>query len=208
MIAENGTKQRASLAEKVVLDFSKLFEPEKQAPESPVERLSEGNAYKVSSQNKKPATGQIEGLEGQGAYKLVKKAVTEKETREEALRICREHQKNTAQSQQTQSEILKGLKVGEDIYSLFLKAAKIISIMTDNGLFYTQAEKDLIAVYGIGLQEKPALSIELGQVQGRLQKLTEAEGREEDPDSKERIKRAITAHRARAAEIQRAIEKA
>lgn len=207
MIAENGTRQRANLAEKVVLDFSKLFEQEKQAPESPVERVSEGNAYKTISQKEKPATGQIEGLEGQGAYKLVKKAVTEKETREEALRICREHQQNTAKSQMLQSEILKGLKAGEDVYSLFLKAAKAISLMTSNSVFYSQTEEDLKAIYGRGLQEKPPLQIELEEVQGRLQKLIEADKREKDSDSKERIQRAIQAHKNKATELREMIEK-
>lgn len=208
MIAENGTRQRANLADNVVLDYSGLFSQEKQAPKSPVDAVSQDNAGNLSSQKEKPATGRIEGLEREQARSLTLQAKKGKEDREEALRICREYQANTAKSQLYQSDILKGIKAGENIYSLFLKAAKIISFMTNNSLFYTQAEKDIIAIHGAGLQEQEALTIELGKVQERLQKLTEAEGREEDPDSRERIQRAITAHRARAGELERMIEKA
>ena len=207
MIAENGTRQRVNLTDKVTLDFSGLFSQKKEAPESPVEPFGEGGQYETLSQKEKPATGQIEGLDGLGTFKLVKKAVESKNAKEEALRICREHQQNTAKSQHLQSDILKGLKAGEDVYSLFLKAAKAISLMTSNSVFYSQTEEDLKAIYGRGLQEKPPLQIELEEVQGRLQKLIEAEKREKDSNSKERIHRAIQAHKDRATELRGMIEK-
>ena len=207
MIAENGARQRADLSNKVVLDYSGLFPQKKEAPESPVDAFSAGGQYETLDQKEKPSTGLTEGLAGAGTFKLVKKAVDSKNAREEAIKICMEHQKNTAKSQILQSDILKGLKTGEDIYSLFLKATEAISLMTNNSLFHKQAQEDVKAIYGIGLQEKAPLSIELGKVKERLQKLTEAEGREEDPDSRERIQRAITAHRARAGDLERMIEK-
>jgi len=196
-----GTAQTAFSEKKAALDFSKLFGQEKQAPKTPVDAFKEGDTIKVSSENSKAVTGLIGGLESIPAFKLEKRARTEHESRTEAQRICREYQANTAKSQLLQSEILKGLKLGEDVYSLFLKAVETISLMTGNSLFYSQAEKDLIAIYGAGLREKPALWLELEAVQGRLQKLREAVGRETDPDSQERIRRAITAHEARAGEL-------
>ena len=208
MIAENGAGQRVNLTDKVALDFSGIFTQKKEAPESPVEPISQGGQYETLSQKEKPATGLTEGLAGLGTFKLVKKAVDSKNAKEEALKICREHQENTAKSQHLQNGILKGLKSGEDIYSLFLKATEAISLMTNNGLFHKQAKEDIQAIYGIGLQEKAPLSIELEQVQKRLEKLLEAEGREEDPDSRERIKRAITAHRGREKEIEALLKKA
>ena len=183
------------------LDFSKLFEQEKTPSKKPVEPFYGDNASNLSSQKEKPATGQIGGLTGASVFWLEKRAKKEQRDREEAAIACREHIVNTAKSQLLQSEILKGLKAGADIYALFLKAAKAVSLMTNNSLFYTQAEKDLIAIYGIGLQEKPPLSIELEAVEGRLQRLREAEGRETDPDSRERIRRAVIAHKARAEEL-------
>ena len=194
--------------DKVSLDFSELFTEEKQAPRKPTDAFKTGNTTNISSESQNATERLTEGLARVSAFKLEKRAKKDQDERAEALRICREHQENTAKSQHLQSEILKGLTAGEDIYSLFLKAAKIISVTTANSLFYTQAEKDIIAVYGIGLQEKAPLSIELEQVQRRLDKLTEAVGREQDPDGRERIKRAITAHRARAGELARMIEKA
>lgn len=204
----NGTKQKAPTANNTALDFSKLFAQEKQAPKTPVDAFNEGNTIETSSQSQNATTGLIEGLDGLPAFKLEKRAKKEHGEREEALRICKEYRENSKESSMLKCEILKGLKAGADIYSLFLKAAKAISLMTGESLFYTQAEKDLIAIYGIGLQEEAPLSVELEQVEKRLQRLTEALGREADPDNGERIKRAITAHKARATELRRMIEKA
>lgn len=79
--------------------------------------------------------------------------------------------------------------------------------MTSNSVFYSQTEEDLKAIYGRGLQEKPPFQIELEEVQGRLQKLIEADKREKDSDSKERIQRAIQAHKNKATELREMIEK-
>lgn len=201
----SGADQKVIIADNLTLDFSKLFGQEKQAPKIASDRFETGNEYKVSSQETKHNTDDFGSLQGQVASKLVKKATEERDQRAEAQRICREHQANTAKSQILQSEILKGLQLGEDIYSLFLKAAKAISLMTANSLFYSQAEKDLISIYGIGLKEKPALWIELESVEDRLGRLEEAIGREADPDNQDRIKRAITAHRSRAEDLRRMI---
>lgn len=60
---------------------------------------------------------------------------------------------------------------------------------------------------GEGYRKSPPLQIELEEVQGRLQKLIEAEKREKDSNSKERIHRAIQAHKDRATELRGMIEK-
>lgn len=118
----------------------------------------------------------------------------EKEERKRLEEIYREYQDNVQKSSQLQTEILKGLKRGESIYTLFLKAIKAISLMTSTEIFYTQAEEDLKAIYGRGLREKFPLEFELREVQGRLKRLLVAEKNEEDRDSRERIKNAIKAH--------------
>lgn len=79
--------------------------------------------------------------------------------------------------------------------------------MTSNSVFYSQTEEDLKAIYGRGLQEKPPLQMELEEVQERLQRLREAEKREQASDSKERIQRAIQAHENKATELRGMIEK-
>ena len=95
-----------------------------------------------------------------------------------------------------QTEILKGLKTGTDIYRLFLKAAEAISIMTGDTLFIKQIRADIKSIYGRGLQEPPALALELDETEQRLQKLKAAEARETEPENLQRIKTAIKAHEA------------
>ena len=198
-----GTKRRAIIMSDTGLDFSKLFNDKQDAHSKPTEQRKDDDARKLSSQELKCAGGDFESFQRVLAPSLIKKAVESKTAREEAVRICKDHQANTAKSQILQSEILKGVKAGEDIVSLFLKAAQIVSLTTNNSLFYTQVEKDLLAIYGEGLHERGAVSMELGQVLSRLERLTLAEKQETDPDNKERIGRAVTAHRAKAVELER-----
>lgn len=205
-----GAERAVAISDNVVLDFSGLFsaEPIEKAPsKSPVEPLLSGGQYKTLTEQEKPVEGLTEGLEGQQAKKLYLDAQREREDHQRSLEVYRRYQENTKTSEQLQTAILKGLKAGEDVYSLFLQAAKAISLMTSNSLFYSQAEADLIAIYGRGLQQKPPLQMELEEVQERLQRLREAEKREQASDSKERIHRAIQAHENKATELRGMIEK-
>lgn len=194
-----GAETRIAVAEDIVLDFAGLFSPiegKKQAPESPTEPLLRAWEYKTITEPKKPAERRTEGLEGQQAKKLYLDTQREREDRQRSLEVYRTYQENIKTSSQLQTEILKGLKAGEDVYSLFLKAAKAISLMTSNSLFYSQIEADIGAIYGRGLQHKPPLQKELQETQARLQRLLEAEQREQPTDSRERIRAAIKANRA------------
>lgn len=74
--------------------------------------------------------------------------------------------------------------------------------MTSNTVFYNQLEGDIRAIYGQGLLDPLPLQIELQQVQERLTRLIEAEERELEADSRERIKRAVQAHESRIAELE------
>lgn len=205
-----GAETRIAVAEDIVLDFAGLFSPiegEKQAPESPTEPLLRAVEYKTITEPQKPAERLTEGLEGQQAKKLYLDTQREREDRQRSLEVYRTYQENIKTSSHLQTEILKGLKAGEDVYSLFLKAAKAISLMTSNSLFYSQIEADIEAIYGRGLQHKPPLQIELQQTQERLTRLREAEQRELDGDSKERIKRAAKAHEAKIADLESLIQR-
>jgi hypothetical protein len=204
--AEAIQRQRVTITDNVILDFTGLFSQE-EAPESPVEPLLGAGAINNPIEPQKPVQGQINGLEGERAKQLFLQATREQEDHRRNLEVYRTYQENIKTSSTLQTQILKGLKAGEDVYSLFLKAAKAISLMTSNSVFYSQTEEDLKAIYGRGLQEKPPLQIELEEVQGRLQKLIEAEKREKDSNSKERIHRAIQAHKDRATELRGMIEK-
>lgn len=185
-------------------DFKREQE-KKQAPESPTEPRNASGEYKTIADDKKPLETLVEGLEG--IHKLQRQADAKKMDIDRSLAICKEYQQNIKTSSQLQTEILKGARAGEDIYSLFLKAVKAISLMTSNSLFYTQLEGDIRAIYGRGLQEAPAIDIELEQVVQRYIKLLEALEREQDGDSKDRIKRAIAAHENRIKELEALKEK-
>lgn len=204
--AEAIQRQRVTITDNVILDFTGLFSQE-EAPETPVEPLLGAGAINNPIEPQKPVQGQINGLEREQAKQLFLQATREQEDHRRNLEVYRTYQENIKTSSTLQTQILKGLKAGEDVYSLFLKAAKAISLMTSNSVFYSQTEEDLKAIYGRGLQEKPPLQIELEEVQGRLQKLIEADKREKDSDSKERIQRAIQAHKNKATELREMIEK-
>jgi len=193
------TEAKVAVTEDLVLDFAGLFAPEEgaeKAQNSPVEPFLTDGEYKTITEPGKPAERLTEGLEKQQAKKLFLDTQREREAHQRSLEVYKAYQENIKTSSQLQTEILKGIKAGEDVYTLFLKAAKAISLMTSNSLFYSQIEADIEAIYGRGLKEKPPLQKALQETQERLQRLLEAEQREPTGDSRERIKAAIKAHRA------------
>lgn len=125
----------------------------------------------------------------------------------EAARIQAEYQRNIIASDSLRCEINKGLKSGEDIYSLFLKAARAISLMTGDTAFYDVARKDLSSIYGAALGKPPVLQIELKEVQARLDKLRQAAECEKDTDDTARIRTAIQYHEKAVERIKDKIEK-
>lgn len=175
------------------------FSEEKTAPKKPSEERKGDGEYKTPTEPKKPLELNTEGLEG--IRLLQREADAKKQDIDRSLAVYREYQQNIKTSSQLQTELLKGARSGEDIYSLFLKAVKAISLMTSNSLFYSQLEGDIRAIYGIGLQETPAIDIELQQVTERYIKLLSALEREPDGDSRDRIKQAIKAHEQKIREL-------
>lgn len=213
-----GAEARVAIAEDLILDFSGLFSAkteEKDPAISPVEPLLGEGEYKTIPSGEKPVEGlktPAEGIEPpaqqEQAKILLLERKREQEARQRSLEAYRAYQENTKRSGQLQTEILKGIAAGEDVYSLFLKAAKAISLMTSNTVFYSQIEADTAAIYGRGLNYKPPLQKELQETQERLQRLTEAQQRETDTDSRQRIQRAIQAHRGHISELEAMIARA
>ena len=174
--------------------------PEKKDPSTkPQETLKGEGEYKTLTATEKPLETPTEGIEG--LHALQREADRNRQAIDSSLAICREYQQNIKTSSQLQTEILKGARAGEDIYTLFLKAVKAISLMTSNSLFYSQLEGDIRAIYGMGLQEAPAIDIELEQVTERYIKLLGAMEREPEGDSKDRIRQAIKAHENKIREL-------
>lgn len=145
-----GAETRIAVAEDIVLDFAGLFSPiegEKQAPESPTEPLLRAGEYKTITEPQKPAERLTEGLEGQQAKKLYLDTQREREDRQRSLEVYRTYQENIKTSSQLQTEILKGLKAGEDVYSLFLKAAKAIALFEYGTIAEMYTAKALFDIY-------------------------------------------------------------
>ena len=185
-------------------DFKREQE-KKQAPESPTEPRKASGEYKTIADDKKPLETLVEGLEG--IHKLQRQADAKKMDIDRSLAICKEYQQNIKTSSQLQTEILKGAKAGESVYSLLLKACKAISLMTSNSVFYSQLEGDIRAIYGQGLLDPLPLQIELQETQERLARLREALNREIEPDAKDRIQRAVKAHEAKIADLESLIQR-
>lgn len=177
--------------------------PEKTPSKTLPEPFLRQGEYKTLSSKETATEGLTEGL---GALQL--EADRNKAEKDRSLEICRRYQENIRKSEQLQSEILKGARAGEDIYSLFLKAVEAISCMTSNPLFLSQIEGDIKTIYGRGLQEPAPLRLELRETQKRLDRLREAQQRETETDSLQRIAQAVKAHEARIAELTGLIKKA
>ena len=169
---------------------------EKQTAKTPTDELLGAEEYKPSAEQENALKRQLEGLQG-----LQRKADQNKAEIDRNLEVYRTYQENIKRSGQLQTDILKGARAGEDIYSLFLKAVQAISCMTSNKTFYSQLEEDIKTIYGRGLQEPAPLLLEIQQAQTRLNKLREAEQRETEPDSLQRIRSAIKAHESKIAEL-------
>ena len=188
------------------MDFSETT-PEKQPSKTLTETLLEPEKYKTPLEEENALQGLTEGL--QGIRILQRQADANKEEKERAIAVYREYQENIKLSGQLQTDILKGVKRGESIYSLFLMAVQAISLMTSNTVFYNQLKSDIKAIYGAGLSEPKPLELELKEVQGRLQRLREASQRSTEPaDSLQRIERAIQAHEERATQLTAMIKEA
>lgn len=144
--------------------------------------------------------------EPQQANKLYFEAQKEREILERSLEICRAYQENTKRSEQLQTDILKGIQAGEGFYSLFLKAVKTISIMTSNPVFYTQAEADTRTIHGKALGQPEPIREQIEETRRRLHRVQEALEREDDPGSREQLRRSVAAHKARIAELEQTIK--
>ena len=115
--------------------------------------------------------------------------------RKKIAEAYREYQNNIKTAGWTISEIRKGILAGEDIYSLFLKAMDAIGKMTGERDLEEQTRSDLLAVYGIGLQETQPLQMERDRIRQRIARMETALANA-DPANRSQIERAIRAHRA------------
>ncbi len=126
---------------------------------------------------------------------------------ESARRICAVYQENTKKASALLGEILKGLKQGEVLPALFLKAMECLSLLTGDAVVYLQSKEDLYNIYGRGQKDPATLKLELAEVKDRLAMLTRPEliNGQTTPEVRQRIKRAIAEHRDLAEQLERDI---
>lgn len=133
----------------------------------------------------------------------------QQEDHEQIQEAYKAYQDNIKRSGELRAEILRGIKSGEPTPTLLLKAVECISNMTGDKLFYTQAEKDIKAIYGEAFLSRGSLELELVEVEERLSMLKKACKREDiDEGDKERITIAIKSHEKRQETIKALIERA
>lgn len=153
------------------------------------------------------ATAPADPVEGAG--RLQRQADINRAEREQCAQILREYQENMKSAGMLTTEIIKGVQTGADVYDLFLKAVKALSLVTGNSALSDFVKEYTVTVYGSGLGKEQPLRIELQQVQDRLDRLREAAQRAGEPlDSIQRIQNAIKAHEQRADVLKQLIEKA
>lgn len=206
----NGIMQTEQAKNKAELPVNEDFAPlplptRAKAENAPESRTDEKRAHKSDGKSAKSRKtsktttekAKIEAAEEQAAAFLEAPELPKVDPEKEYL-------KARLQCSQQQAAILKQLKAGEPLPSLFLQAMKIIALLTGEGITYTTAERELKAVYGYGLGEPVILQTLLAEAKERLQKLEAAEQAEKDKttDEYKRICGAIAAHKQRIAELE------
>lgn len=167
------------------------------APESPVSLLEDGGQDRLPAATLKPAEPQREA-----APELARQRQEELAEVARGREAYRKYQDNIRASEQYRAEILKGVRAGESIEPLFIKACKVISLMTAEPVFAEQIEQDVLTIYGEGQQAAAPLQMEAEQVQDRLTKMRQALQWEKDQESRRRIQAAVAAHEDRLNKLQ------
>lgn len=164
----------------MLLDLSKLNNNiAKQEPEKQVLQAVSGGEYIEDTATESTAVLlDFEALES--TRKLQIKAKGEQAKEAMYQQIFGTYQDNTRAAAEAKTAILKGLQTGEDIYSLFLQACTCISAMTGETVFKEKAEEYIKLVYGVALQNKAPLEMELQEVKERVLKICAAIDRETD----------------------------
>lgn len=185
------------------LDFTKMDSLTPPGAEGEIKGAAEGffrpsEALEAASDSKAMprATTALKELSG-GLKRLQAEADQKGGELERAREVYRIYQENIKRAQTLQQEISKGVTLAEDVYTLFLKAAEAISLMTSNMVFYNHVEAGLREIYGAALRETGALQMALKQAQERLERLREAEAKETEKTALNGIQRAIKANEER-----------
>lgn len=165
---------------------------EKQAPRSPLEPLKDKSSINTNPENKEATQGQIETQTGNN--ELIRRIERKNIEKSDQKQIISMYTENLSKASIQQTEILKGIKTGDDIYNLFFKAIDTIELLNNNKAFSSQAKEDIIKVYGEKLGNKRPLEIQLEETHKRYSRLKRSLKQAKGED-KQRIEKAIIDHR-------------
>lgn len=170
---------------------------------APTETPESMEGGKHTDGNKNPAQAKIKPPAGRHYVQLE----AERETARRMSDAYKEYQENIKRGGECMTAISKGIKEGENLYTLLLLAVDGLSKMTSNRLFYDQSRAELQAIYG-ALGYAAPIAHRAQDVQERLSRLSAALEREQGENDRDRIKRAIRAHRIQLEELQEQLKKA
>lgn len=195
-----------NMADNLALDLSRLFEPQKESKKTRLNDNLEAFECKTIKGCMPSVKTKINGSEREQAQDLFLDAQTARKNHENAQKIYRKYQENIKKSELLQGELLKGVIAGEPIEILFLKACEVISVLTNNKLFYSEVKQNVKTVYGSGgPQGEPLLTLEFNETLERLSKLEQSLVSEGDPDARKRLEKTIKAHEKRLIELEHKI---
>jgi hypothetical protein len=183
------------------IDFAPLFNIGSNAiaSKTPTEATKENSPYKHPIKNKSGTEGQIN--RNKAITELQKELNNRNKDIERAKQVYEVYQENIKKSEKLRTEILKGVRAGQDIIPLFLKAVETISLMASDVAFYNQIKDDIKEIYGEIFLQKEPLQIELQETEQRLEKLQEAQKRERSGTVNQKLNNAIRQHRERIEQI-------
>lgn len=147
-----------------------------------------------AEQHTQPVTAQEQPQEPQPVL-LARRQEQEQAAAGRASDVYRAYQAAILQTEQLQTEILRGLQEGENIAALLLKAMKALSLLTSNSALYQQTENAIKSIYAFGLEDTAALAVALEDAEDQLHRLEAAEQAAPDDTTATRIRAAVQAHK-------------
>jgi len=124
-------------------DFTKLDGIEKKAPKTPQDSFSGTSHRELLPEKQNGREGRLRASDGIG--KLERHVEQKRAEEGMALAVYKRYQENIKISEMLRAEILKGMRSGEKIEALLIKAAKVIGLMVGDDVFYRQVEEGMAA---------------------------------------------------------------
>lgn len=132
--------------------------------------------------------------EAQELGALQKKANQIQKDHKRAKQIYSTYSNNRKLTRGLRAEIMQGVREGQNIYLLFLKAIKVIEVLVSDPVFYNTIEADIKTLHTNTFKDPLSIEQEAETVRNRLDSLNNALTTATDRGERDRIKRAIKEH--------------